>query len=113
MTDQKAFDILAKGTTTNGDEYFKALTHAINRFIECRWYDYVEDDPLLYNNMMDLLLDIEYEDGSRGTVEGYVGFDSNRNVMCLKPVRKSHFTERATIKRWMKFPRYHKEDEVR
>ena len=110
MTDQEAIGILLRKVDHTTDEYCNAIVRAVNRLIECQWHEYVENDPSIYNNMIDVLLDIEYEDGSRGTVRGCGSYSAERGVY-YEPAFKSYFTERAAIKHWMPYPKYSRKND--
>lgn len=105
MKDREAINILQSKKINDINEFSAAVAHAGNRLIDCQWHDYVEDDPRIFGHMCGVWLDMEFEDGSRGTYPGHGCYTTERGFY-FEVDRTSYLLERATIKHWMAIPKY-------
>ena len=110
MTDQEALKILSTKGIKDIDKFCKAIAVASNRLQECQWMDY---NPETFNEEykvtfgMRIILGLCYDDGSRGTAEGIVLYDTERGYYIdVSPVDRCDLTANATIEKWMKYPKY-------
>ena len=106
MTDRETLDVIAKRKITNIDMWLEAVLIAAKRLEECQWHDYVEND-CRFRLGMDVILGIRYDDGSKGSVNGYVMYDEERGSYLTVDYRyKNRYNENAIIEKWMKYPDY-------
>ena len=110
MTDKEALNILAKAKIDDIDAWSKAIYIAAKRLEECQWHDYIEGsfhNNYLFDFGMRVILGIRYDDGSRGTVGGYVVYDMDKGYyLAIDHKDKSYLTDNAVIEKWMKYPDY-------
>lgn len=78
MKDIEAINILSGKVKCSMENFARAIAIASNRLIACRWRDYVENDPEIMNHMCEVLLDVKFEDGSRGTYSGHGNYSHER-----------------------------------
>lgn len=104
MTDKEALEIILKADNT--DAWFDAVYVAVKRLEDCQWHDYVENDYRL-NFGMKVILGIRYDDGSRGSIDGYVMYDTEKGYyLMIDHNHRNSYTENAVIEKWMKYPKY-------
>ena len=111
MTDEQAFDLLhLQNMKGNYEETLNALSHAVKRFIECRWIEYKpEEFSRDWNNNFGskVILGIRYDDGSCGTIDGFVMYDMDKGYyLSIAAKDKSYFNDNAVIEKYMKYPTY-------
>ena len=107
MKDREALNILMKDRIYDISEFSAAVAHAGWRLFDCQWHDYVENDPAIIKHLCGVLLDIKFEDGSRGTYSGHGRFNDKIGwYFELDDQHKTCFTEKAVIEHWMANPTY-------
>lgn len=110
MTDREALEILSKTGIDDIDAYCEAIYVAAKKLEECQWHDYIpEKFSRDYRNNFgsSVILGIRYDDGSRGTMDGFVMYHTETGYyLAIDSKHKSYFTENAVIEKWMKYPKY-------
>lgn len=106
MTDKEALDIIVKAKIDDIDAWSEAIYIAAKRLEECQWHDYVENDKRL-NFGMRAILGIRYDDGSCGSIDGYVMYNMEKGFyLAIDHNHRNHYTENAVIEKWMRYPDY-------
>lgn len=110
MTDKEALNILAKAKIDDIDAWSKAVYIAAKKLEECQWHDYIpEEFSRDWRNdfCSSVILGIRYDDGSRGTVDGFVGYHMETGYyLAIDSKHRSYLTDNAVIEKWMKYPKY-------
>lgn len=110
MTDREALEIISKVKIDDIDAWSEAVYIAAKRLEECQWYDYIPEKfsrDWRNNFGSRVILGIRYDDGSCGTVDGFVGYHMETGYyLAIDPKHRSYFTDKAVIEKWMKYPDY-------
>ena len=110
MTDKEALDILAKAKIDDIDTWSEAVYIATKRLEECQWHDYIPEkfrNDCRNNFGSKVILGIKYDDGSRGTVDGFVMYHMDIGYyLAIEKKDRIYLTEKAVIEKWMKYPDY-------
>lgn len=107
MTDQKALEVLRRTGIENIEEYCEAMAIASNRLLDCQWYENNDWNRAALRFGQKLILGIRYDDGSKGSVDGVVGFDvENGCYPAITLHNQSQYTDGAVIEKWMIYPDY-------
>lgn len=115
MTDTEALDILAmrgayKNRPAPTEKFLDAVVHATKRLEECQWRDYDpetfgRDYRVTFGSKM--ILGIRYDDGSKGSVAGFVMYSMEKGYYLVIDVKDANiYTENAVIEKYMKYPDY-------
>lgn len=110
MTDTEALKILSAKHIDDMDIYCEAIYIAAKRLEECQWRDYEperfgSDWRMAFGSKV--ILGIRYSDGSKGSVSGFVNYDTQKGFyLCMDAEHKSYLTENAVIEKYMKYPDY-------
>lgn len=110
ISDKEALDILSGKKKKDMDLWCQAITVAAKRLQDCQWHDYnpetfARDYRVTFGSKV--ILGIRYDDGSKGSVSGFVNYDMQKGYyLCMDAEHKSYFTENAVIEKYMKYPDY-------
>ena len=110
MTDTEALEILYAKHIGDMDAYCEAIYVAAERLEECQWKDYNpktfgRDYRITFGSRM--ILGIRYDDGSRGSVNGFVMYSMDKGYYLVIDAKDVNiYTENAVIEKYMKYPNY-------
>lgn len=110
MTDQEALAIFRNEKDVDMNLLSQSVYIAAKRLEECQWHDYAKDGSDAYRFGQRVILGVRYEDGSKGSVDGYVNYSKEKGLhLALDPRCKNYLTDNAVIEKWMKYPDYNQQ----